>query len=99
MGKDKPRSAYELAMEKLRARDEARGEAPPRKLTDEQKEKIAEVRSFYGSKLAEREILYQDELNRAGPDPGKREEVENAYREDRKKMERERDASIQKIRG
>ena len=98
MAKDEPKSALELAMEKLRARDEARGQAPPRKLTAEQKRKIAEVRSFYASKLAEREILYSDELKRAGFEPEKREEVEKAYLKDRERMERELASKLEGIR-
>ena len=85
-------------MEKLKAQDQEKGKAPPRRLTVEEKAKIAEVRSFYESKLAEREILYQDELKKAGPDPERRTEVENCYREDRQKLEREREGKLEKLR-
>lgn len=98
MSDHEPKSAFELAMEKLKAMDREKGTAPPRKLSGKEKEKIAEIRSFYGSKLAEREILYQDELSKAGFDAEKRAEVEKAYLEDRERMERERDRKIQEVR-
>lgn len=93
-----PKSSFEIAMEKLKERDRERGKAPPRKLTAKEKAQIAEVRSFYESKLAEREILFGDEMKRAGFDDAKREEVEKAYAEDRRRMEHERDEKIRKIR-
>jgi ABC-type polar amino acid transport system ATPase subunit len=96
---DEPKTAFEIAMEKLRSRDEEQGKAPPKKLTEAQKDRIAEMRNFYGSKLAEREILYQDELKKAGMDPEKRDEVEEAYQEDRKRLAQERDEKITKIKG
>ncbi len=55
------------------------------------------MRGFFASKLAEREILYQDELKKAGFDEEKRAEVEKAYAEDRQRLEREREAKIAKI--
>ncbi len=48
MADDGPKSAYELAMERLRKKDQEAGE-DDRPLTDEQKSAIAEVRSFYTS--------------------------------------------------
>ena len=95
---DEPKSAYEIAMEKLRRRDRESGKAPPRALTEAVKEKIAEIRSFYGSKLAEREILYRDELKKAGFDEDKRAEVEKAYLEDRRGLEKEQEAKIAEAR-
>ena len=47
-----PKSALELAMEKLRAS----GDFEETTLTDEQKSQIADVRSLYKSKIAELEI-------------------------------------------
>ncbi len=95
---DQPKSSYEIAMEKLRQRDRDRGESPPTKLTAKQKEQISETRNFYASKLAEREILFQDELKKAGHDPEKRAEVEKAYSEDRQRLEREREEKLRKVR-
>ena len=50
------KSAYELAMERLEKKE------PTKKLTEKQKERIAEINSLYGSKIAERETFLQGEI-------------------------------------
>jgi hypothetical protein len=50
------KSAYELAMERLEKKE------PTRKLSENQKEKIAEINSLYGAKIAERETFLQGEM-------------------------------------
>jgi hypothetical protein len=50
------KSAYELAMERLEKK------APTKKLTEEQKARIAEINSLYGSRIAERETFLQGEI-------------------------------------
>jgi hypothetical protein len=50
------KSAYELAMERLEK------SAPTQKLTDSQKERISEINSLYGSKIAEKETFLQGEI-------------------------------------
>src|SRR5271170_1470735 len=50
------KSAYELAMERLEKKE------PTIKLTDQQKARIAEINSLYGSKIAERETFLQGEI-------------------------------------
>ena len=50
------KSAYELAMERLEKKE------PTKKLTEEQKARIAEINSLYGSKIAERETFLQGEI-------------------------------------
>ena len=50
------KSAYELAMERLEKKE------PTRKLSEGQKEKIAEINSIYGAKIAERETFLQGEI-------------------------------------
>ena len=53
-----PKSAYELAMERLKQKDtEAGVERKP--VTDAQKAAIAEIRNFYEAKLAELDVLHQ----------------------------------------
>ena len=52
------KSAYELAMERLEKA------APTRKLTEHQKERITEINSLYGSKIAEKETFLQGEIVR-----------------------------------
>lgn len=50
------KSAYELAMERLEKKE------PTKKLTEDQKARIAEVNSLYGSKIAEKETFLQGEI-------------------------------------
>jgi len=96
---DAPKSAFEIAMEKLRTKDIESGEAPSRKLKPAEKRKIAEIRSFYEAKIAEREILHRSEMRGRIDDPAKIEEIEANYRTDRRRLESERDEKIAKIRG
>jgi hypothetical protein len=94
---DKPKSAFELAMERLRQRDEEAG-VEHRPLTDDQKTAIAEARSFYQSKIAEQEVLHQSRLRKTF-EPVERETLEAEFRRDRERLTSERDAKIEKIRG
>lgn len=93
---DAPKSAFELAMERLRRKDAASGaESTP--LTDEQRAAIAEVRNFYEAKAAETEVLHQSALRRTA-EPDARALLEEQYRRDRERLNSERDAKIAKIR-
>jgi hypothetical protein len=83
-------------MERLRKKDEEAG-VERRPLTDAQKAAIAEIRSFYDSKLAELEILHQGQL-RKRRDPAERATSEEEYRRDRERLNSERDAKIEKAR-
>lgn len=90
------KSSYELAMDRLRKRDEEAGiERTP--VTDAQKAAIAEIRNFYGSKIAELEVLHQGRL-RDTVDAGERAAREEEYRRDRERLVSERDAKIAKVR-
>ncbi len=64
MSNDAPKSAYEIAMERLRRKDREEG-VVERPLTDDQKAAIAEVRKVYEAKVADREILHRDALHKA----------------------------------
>jgi hypothetical protein len=64
MPDDAPKTAYELAMERLRSKEKAAG-AEERPLTDKDRAAIAEVRKIHEAKLAEREILHQHALRQA----------------------------------
>ena len=64
MADDAPKSAFELAMERLRRKDRDEG-AVERPLTDDQKAEIAEVRKVYEARVAEREILHRSALGKA----------------------------------
>jgi hypothetical protein len=93
---DAPKSAYELAMERLRKKDAESG-VEQRVLTAEQRAAIAETRSFYDAKLAEREVLHQSTVRRTG-DPEALAVLEQEYRRDRERLSSERDSKIEKIR-
>src|SRR5690349_5444408 len=91
-----PKSAFELAMERLRKKDADEG-VEHRPVTDAQKAAIAEVRSFYESKLAEAEVLHQGRM-RTRLEPTERAAREQEYHRDRERLTSERDAKIAKIR-
>ena len=64
------KSAYELAMERLRKQDAEAG-VEPRPLSDEQRAAIAEARRFYEAKLAQHDVLHQSSLRKMS-DPDER---------------------------
>ena len=96
MPDDAPKSAYELAMERLRKKDQEHG-LRERPLTPQQREAIAEARRVAEAKLAEREILHQSAL-RGVLEPEGREKLEQEYRRDRERILADRDAKIEQIR-
>ena len=55
------KSAYDLAMERY-------GSEPIKKLTDKQKQEIAEIDSIYQSKVAEAQVMNQENLKKSGGD-------------------------------
>ena len=73
MTNQSPKSAYELAMEKLEAQDQVTGEASA-ELSPEQIEAIANARQDYEAKLAECKILHQSQMVSTF-DPAAREEL------------------------
>lgn len=91
-----PKSAYELAMERLRKKDEEAG-IEQRTLTDDQKTEISEVRKTYDARLAQEEIMHKSALMRTF-DPAERETLEEEYRRVRARLTDERDSKIAKIR-
>ena len=93
---DAPKSAFELAMERLRKKDAETG-AVEQKLTDEQKAAIAEARSIYESRVAERQILHRGKQLTA-VDPAEIERMNEEYRRDLDRFASDRDAKIRRIR-
>jgi hypothetical protein len=91
-----PKSAYELAMERLRKKDREEG-VEDRPLTDEQREAIAEARRVAEARTAEREILHQSALRRTG-DPEAVAQLEEEYRRDRERIASDREEKIARIR-
>lgn len=96
MADEAPKSAYELAMERLRRKDKEEGvdDRPP---TPEQREAIAEARRVAEAKLAEREILHQSAV-KGVMDPESREKLDQEYRRDRDRIASEREGKIARIR-
>jgi len=94
---DGPKSALELAMERLKKKDADEG-VSERALNDDQKNEIADVRKTYGARLAQEEILYKSKAQ-AYLDPDSRKELEERYRRDVERITHERDRKIEKIRG
>lgn len=97
MADEAPKTAYELAMERLRQKERGGAGAEERPLTDAQKAEIAEARSVHRARVAEREILHRDALARAGS----HEEVERLGEELRRDLDRlasDRDKKIEEIR-
>jgi hypothetical protein len=93
---DAPKSAIELAMERLRKKDAEAG-VVEQKLTDAQKAAIAEARSIYESRVAELQILHRQKQLTA-VEPQTIATIEEEYRRDMDRFATDRDARIRKIR-
>jgi hypothetical protein len=94
---DKPlKSAFDLAMDRLKAKDIAEGVEEAAPLSKAQKNRIAELRAEAQAKLAELEILHRK--NVAGTsDPAALVKIEENYAIDRSRAESRRDAEIEKV--
>lgn len=90
------KSAYELAMERLRKKDADEG-VVEHKLTDAQKAAIAEARSIHDARVAERQILHRQKVLTTF-DPAERETIDEQYRRDLDRFANDRDAKIRAIR-
>jgi hypothetical protein len=91
-----PKSAYEIAMARLRQKDAEQG-VTQTPLTDEQRASISEIRNFYKAKLAEQEVLHQSSLARTF-EPEARALLERDYQYERQRLTNERDSKIEKVR-
>jgi hypothetical protein len=96
MSDDAPKSALELAMERLKKQDADAG-IVEHKLTDAQKAAIAEARSVYEARVAERQILHR-EKQLTTYDPAQVETMEQEYRRDLERFASDRDSKIRRIR-
>ena len=83
-------------MERLRKKDAEAG-VVEQKLTDEQKAAIAEARSVYEARVAERKILHQQKRLMAA-DPADITTMDDEYRRDLERFASDRDAKIRRIR-
>lgn len=89
------KSAYELALERM----EKQGIERPREedFSAELKEKMAEARRKAEAKTAELEILHKNRL-KTMMDPVKRQEEEDDYIRERRRIEEDRDRKIEELR-
>ena len=97
MADERPKTAYEVAMERFAKKDKEAG-TESRPLTDEQKAAIAEDRQVYQARVAEREILHRSALAGAGTQEAV-EELSLALRRDLDRLATDRDRKIAQIRG
>lgn len=101
MSDKRPKSAYEITLEKLKRQDRERGESAPAALSEAQKKSIAAIRSVAQARLAEREILHRSERLKVLEDPeggAKLEQLEEEYARDRRRIEEDRDRQIDSVR-
>jgi hypothetical protein len=91
-----PKSALEIAMARLRKKDEDSGETE-QPLTAEQKARIAEVRQAAQAKLAQEDIMFKSSLAQTW-DPEGRATLEANHRRDLQRIQDDRDSKIAKIR-
>ena len=95
MASDGPKSAYELAMERLRQKDREAG-VEERPLSDQQKAAIADARQVYQARMAEREILHRDAMRKAQSHE-EIEQLESELARDRDRLASDRDRKIAEI--
>jgi hypothetical protein len=98
MSDDTPlKSAYDLAMERLRAQDREAGVEDSKPLSKKQKEAIAELRRKARARLAELEILHRKDLATAA-DPEKLTELEERYETDRRRVASSLESGVARVR-
>ena len=97
MTDEAPKSAYELAMERLRRKDAEAG-VEERAMSEEQKAEIAEIKRVYSAKQAEVEILHKSKLMSTF-DPEERAALEQGHRRDLERLRDEQERKLQKVRG
>ena len=88
-----PKSAYELAMEKLKSR----GDYEEKKLTTKQKAAIADIRSRYRARIAEAEIQHQSKLATV-TSYEELEKVKNELTRDKERLNAEMEEKVEEVR-
>jgi len=86
------KSAYELAMERLAAKD------PAVKLTDAKKAELAEIDNLYTAKVAERRVFIEGEIRNAAGDRMAQEELRRQLASEVARLEEEREAKKDRVR-
>lgn len=94
---DEYKSAYELAMERLRGKD---GGSHERTLSDDQKRRIAEVRKEFQARRAEHELTLKSAVEKAveRSDLDKLQNLDEDDRRERVRLEEQEEAAVQRIR-
>lgn len=90
------KSAYELALERMESQGIERPDAG--KLGDDVKARMAEVRAKADAELAQVEILHRQRLAKASS-YGEREQENEEYAIDRRRIEEARDRKLAELRG
>lgn len=87
------KSAYELAMERLEKESPSAGS-----LTDQQKAELAEIDRVYDAKIAEREVFLNGAKAKEN-DRAERAKIERQLVSERERINAEREAKKDKVRG
>ena len=92
------KSAFELAMERLRAKD---GEAGARPLTDEQRSRIAALRREFEARRAEASVLHESAVAkaRAAGDAERVLKLEDEFQHEMAHLAEQEEAQVQSVRG
>ena len=98
MSDDPLKSAYELAMEKIRAKEGEAGELAS--LTEEQKERIQKIRTEFKAKVAEVELGYREEIGKArqGHDMARVQQLEEELRQEKQRLSDREEERVRQIR-
>ena len=96
MSDEAPKSAYELAMERLRQKDADSG-VEERHLNEEQRSEIAEIRRIYSAKIAEAEILHKSKLMTTF-EPEERQKLEQGHRRDLERLRGDQERKLEAVR-
>ena len=91
-----PKSAFELAMARLRQKDAEEGTVQ-RSLTDAQKAAIAEVNNDYEARLAQHEVMHKSAISSL-QNPIEYVALEEKYWSERERLVAERDAKLEQLR-
>lgn len=96
MSEESPKSAFELAMERLKKKDAEAG-VTQQALTEAQRTAIAEARRVHEARVAQRRIMHQSTIN-AIFDPAELAERDAELRRDLDRFEREVEEKVARIR-
>ena len=96
MSDEAPKSAYELAMERLRKKDAESG-VEELLLTEDQRAEIAEIKRVYAAKSAEAEILHKSKLMTTW-EPEERQKLEQGHRRDLERLREDQERKLERVR-